>query len=864
MSKNPLNYLSFILLLGICQAIASLPAPLTEEKPDPAFQRQSLDGVWKAAWFDGQRGCYQKGIDTPEADLSCYIDAQVPGEIHLDLIREGIIKNPAVEANCLSARWVEECIWTYRREFEAAPEAINARSWLVFNELAYAADIMLNGEKIATHANFFHPCRIETTGKLKAGKNLLTVHLDGGLFAVTDKPYAGYGLSLDSKLHKRHWLRSPQCQFAWDWSPRLINVGIGKSVRLEWTAAAARLDRFVPLVKLDAGLKKGKVTARVFVEKLVSGETECTLTASIPALQAKVSKILKLKAGGNLCEVEMEVAGFDLWWPRGYGAQPLYGIEVEVKSGSETLGTKHARIGFRSVEFNQRAHPVKGNYFNIEVNGTKIFAKGANFVPADFIYARIDKARYSKLVELAEEENFNMLRVWGGGLYESDDFYTLCDERGFLVWQEFCFSCTRYPGNDPEFVQSVEKEAIYQARRLAPHPSLIAWCGNNEIQQHQTSKGANRNGIVLPDYGIFHLVLPRIIAEEDPGRYYQPSSPYSPDITHPNTDDSGDQHPWGIGFSNNDFRGYRKMTCRFPCEGGILGPTSLPTMLACLPEGQRKHNSFAWTVQDNSIAPAAWVSPHVDNITQLWLGKDIASLSIEDYVYWGGILQGEGLKEYCENFRRRMFDSAAAIFWMYNDCWPTVRSWTTVDYYLRRTPSFHFVRRAMNPVHVVIAEDDGVCTVYGVNDTQGEISGRLRYGIFTLAGKYLKDVECDASLPANSSTPLVSFPSTEWTTRDQTLLFASLAGGDGRLLSRNRLCDKLFKEMKWSAPKVDVSLVDGQAVFRSDVFALDVCIDLDGEEKLADNYFDLWPGVSYSIPWTQKTPPTIKGIGNIK
>ncbi len=212
-----------------------------------------------------------------------------------------------------------------------------------------------------------------------------------------------------------------------------------------------------------------------------------------------------------------------------------------------------------------------------------------------------------------------------------------------------------------------------------------------------------------------------------------------------------------------------------------------------------------------------------------------------------------------------MFDSASAIFWMYNDSWPTVRSWTIVDYFFRRNPSFHFVRRAMNPVHVVIAEDADkrICTVYGVNDTPVEVSGTLRYGIFTLAGDYLKDMEIAARLPANSSTPLASFPSTKWTKRDRTMLFASLSGPDGRLLSRNRLCDKLFKEMKWPEPKVTVSLQNGNAIFQSDAFALDLCIDLNGEEKLADNYFDLWPGVSYSIPWSKKTPPQIKGIGNL-
>jgi len=196
------------------------------------------------------------------------------------------------------------------------------------------------------------------------------------------------------------------------------------------------------------------------------------------------------------------------------------------------------------------------------------------------------------LDDLAIEANFNLLRVWGGGLYESDDFYDLCDERGILVWQEFIFACGRYPGTDLEFVASVESEATFQIRRLASHPSLVIWCGNNEMQWIYTVKESLKKGVVLSDYGLFHLVLPRILAEEDPGRYYHPSSPFSPDIAkNPNDDESGDQHPWSIGFGENDFRKYRQMICRFPNEGGILGPTSLPTMLACLPEGQRRYNS---------------------------------------------------------------------------------------------------------------------------------------------------------------------------------------------------------------------------------------------------------------------------------
>jgi len=828
------------------------------------FYQQSLDGVWKATWFDGQRGGDRKDVAAEHPDLSSYIDAVVPGEIHLDLMRAGMLEDPALDANCLAARWVEECIWSYRRNFDVVPEAVAAQSWLVFEGLDYAAEILLNGEIIGTHANFFSPSRIETTGKLRAGANWITIHLDSGLFAVSEKPVEGYGLPLDAKLHKRHWLRKPQSQFSWDWSPRLINVGVYKSVHLDWTTDPVRLDRMVPIVQLAEGLQKAVVKARVFVECLTKEPVAGVVKITMPGLNCSVSKKVLIQPGLAAYEVEMEVSGYELWWPIGHGDQPLYALQASLEAGGRTIGGTDSRIGFRSVRIDQSAHPETGNYFILEVNGRKIFSKGANFVPADLIFARLDKDRYTKLVDLAIEANFNLLRVWGGGLYESDDFYDLCDERGILVWQEFIFACARYPGNDPVFLTSVADEATYQIRRLASHASLVVWCGNNEMQWQQTSKGSWTKGVTLPDYGIFHLVLPKLLAEEDPGRYYQPSSPYSPDITkHPNEDESGDQHPWGIGFGDTDFRKYREMVCRFPNEGGILGPTSLPTMLACLPEGQRHYNSLAWMVHENSIAPAHWVNPHSDNIYKQWLDRDIHEMMIEDYAYWGGLLQGEGLKEYCENFRRRMFSSAAAIFWMYNDCWPAVRSWTIVDYYLRRTPSFHFVRRAMQPIHVVITEDaqKGTITIHGVNDTPGEFAGSLRSGIFRLDGDYLIDGSKGVVLPANSSVVLAAFESSSWSQRSDSMPFAILSDAEGSLVSRNRFYDQFLKEINWPQPRIRVTLENGNAVFQSDVFALAVCIDLDGEEPLADNFFDLMPSIPYSIPWSKPTPPVIKQVG---
>jgi beta-mannosidase len=213
------------------------------------------------------------------------------------------------------------------------------------------------------------------------------------------------------------------------------------------------------------------------------------------------------------------------------------------------IGEHTRKIGFRHVRINQDKHPESGNHFVLEVNGKPIFAKGGNFVPADTIFTKIDRARYETLIDRALEANFNLLRVWGGGLYEKDDFYEVCDEKGILVWQEFIFACAKYPTTDEKFLADIKREATHQIRRLAHHPSLVIWCGNNEMEWGCYSWGYEK-GVAHPDYALFHLALPMILKQEDPTRYYQPSSPFSPDHEPPNRDDMGDQHPWSVGMFN--------------------------------------------------------------------------------------------------------------------------------------------------------------------------------------------------------------------------------------------------------------------------------------------------------------------------
>ncbi len=819
---------------------------------------KNLGGTWQVRWSDGQRG-RTSYAERWETDPMRYIPAQVPGEIHLDLQRAGWIADPYIGTNCLSARWVEECQWSYRRFFNVPLRAIKARAWLHFERLDLCATVILNGQEVGRHNNSFYPCRIDVTGKLKPGRNLLTVHVEGGLYSVSDKPCEGW-LGGDALLHKRHWLRKPQCQFGWDWSTRLINVGITGSVSLEWTTDAARVDMLVPLVELSRDLRKGHVRARLFVEGLSDSPEQGVIEAVLKEVRIKAEKVVEIRPGLHPYELVLDVPNPALWWPAGHGSQPLYTLDVALFIGGRRIGSRSAPIGFRYVHVNQDDHPSGGRYFNIEINGKKIFAKGGNFVPADMIFVRCDRQKYDKLTDLALEANFNILRVWGGGLYESDDFYELCDQKGILVWQEFIFACAKYPVSDQLFYDSVKAEAVYNIRRLARHPSLIIWCGNNELEWGAWSWGYDK-GVVYPDHALFHLTLPRLLAEEDPTRYYQPSSPWSPDGRHPNADDVGDQHPWTVGMHNTDFRDYRKMTCRFPNEGGTLGPTALPTMLACLPEGQRYVQSFAWQVHDNSVDSWAEPSPP-DKMIEQWLGLDPRKMTIEEFVFWGGVVQGEALREYCENFRRRMFDTGSAIFWMYNDCWPATRSWTIVDYYLRRTPAFYPVRRAMQPLHLVLADEGQTVGIYGINETSNEWTGTLRFGFMNLAGGFPSDRTCNAGIPANASVRLAELSRSDWPDTRSSAAFGMLLDSGGNVVTRNRLFLPLFKEIRWPEARLNVRASNGKAVFSSKAFVWNVCIDVDGSERLDDNFFDVYPGIPHVITWKGPRPPRVLFTGN--
>ncbi len=807
-----------------------------------------LSGPWRLRGFDGQHGQPEQFCGE-QAEERGSIEARVPGEVHLDLERAGLLGDCNVGLNVQAARWVEEQVWVYRTRFEAPAEAAGQRSWLVFEGLDLAAVVYLNGQEVGRHENAFTPCRVEVTGKLRAGVNTLAVRLESGLYTVSDKPGAGYNPALDHRLHKRSWLRKPQYTFSWDWSPRLVNVGIWRPVHLEW-CDTARLAAVTTWPELAADHRRATLHVRAFVENVREASLAAVLRVRCRETGAVVEERIDLPPGDSRHEAAVEVSEPRLWWPRPHGEQPLYTLDVELQAGGQVADRASRRTGIRSIAIDQRPHPDGGEHFILEVNGRPIFAKGGNWVPPDIIGARPDAGRYRRLVELAADANCNTLRIWGGGYYADHALLEACDELGLLVWHDFIFACSKYPADDPEFLHNVQAEVRHVARDLSHHPSLVVWCGNNELEWGTWEWGFDQ-GKAHPDYVLYHHEIPRILVQEDPARPYWPSSPYSTGHRPPTDPTTGDQHPWHVtlGVNGPDFWKYREDVSRFPNEGGVLGASSPATLRQFLPAKERQLFSAGWELHDNACN--YWSEGGICyRLVEFWLGKQAAEMSFDDYCFYSALLQAEGLGEYVNNFRRRMFSTSSAIFWMYNDAWPASHGWTIVDYYERRKLAYHPVRRAFAPVQVIPAIESDELVVFGVNERPEPWQGEVRWGLCGLAGGYPVDERAAVTLPPNQATVLGRLPVARWQEKGvkETIAFALLEQA-GRVAAQNRLFLARHHELAFEKPQIDVKRRGKRAVFTSPVFAWGVCLDVDGEKPVADDCFDLLPGVPYEVAW---------------
>lgn len=809
------------------------------------MKQLSLHGIWKCKHAGGYRG--GEGEWPGKQRWIPSYDIAIPGTVQEAM--EHLTGDVHVGHNVLNARWIEEETWLLSRTFSLSEDDLSdgKRVRLVLEGVALYATVFVNGKAIGEHHNFYTPHRLDVTDHVTVGENTLDIKIESGLLANAFKPSGdGHGARREQAM-RRSYCRGPQSAFEWDWSPRLLNVGICSDARLEIGHF------FVNEASVFHDLNEDYSVATLRIRQYVTAPVERAVRVIATVLETGDTETWESSVQGEkFAPLTLTIQSPKLWYPRNHGEPYRYTLRltvVDVASG-ETVSEIDRKVGLRHVEIDQSPLATGGRLFRLKINGHQVFAKGANMIPLDILFSRYDRAAYEVVIDRALEANFNALRVWGGGIYETDDFYDLCDERGLIVWQDFIGACANYPAEDRDFVLNYRAEIAYNLRCMSPYASAVIYCGNNEIDWQMQA------GHLLHTYScaaLYYSMVPKIMHAEGDNHYYQPSSPFSPDGAEANSDAVGDQHPWSIGFGNRDYFQYRNMECRFPNEGGILGPTSLPNMMAALGKGQQFMHSFDFKVHDNSIADQDGCAPERLLIEKLGMEIGMSEMSLADYVYYGGFLQGEGLSEYILNFRRRMSTTTdSAIFWMYEDCWPATRSWTIVDYLRNRTPSFLPVKRAFAPIVIDIVKNEaGGFDIYGVNEYLSAQSASLTFAAVApdAKGEDVTWTTLSVTLPAYASVILAHLDAPAG-----TIPCATLTDENGTVLSRRRWVDRPYNELGLAPADIHVTIEDGVATYTSDTLVLGVCLDLDGDDAaLSDNFFDLFPGVPYTVKLGSKS-----------
>ncbi|MBB5867775.1 beta-mannosidase [Allocatelliglobosispora scoriae] len=626
------------------------------------------------------------------------IPAAVPGCVHTDLLTAGLIDDPYRDDNETSLTWIGRTDWSYRTEFDWQPQGFD-RTDLVFDGLDTVATVRLNGVPVATTANMHRSYRIDTGGLLTAGTNTLEVAFRAP-YAYTAEREAEYGALPGPYDEPYQFIRKMACNFGWDWGPTLVTSGIWRPVGLHsWSGV--RLAEVRPAVRADG------VDVHVRVERVTDAPVEVTAEVAGAVVHAV------LPAGQTEATLRLDVPDARLWWPRGYGDQPLYPLTVTAGDDAWTR-----EIGFRTVELDTDA-------FRLIINGEPVFVKGFNWIPDDCFPARITTDRLRERFDQAVGTGANTLRVWGGGLYESDDFYALADAMGLLVWQDFPFACAAYPEDDTMRAE-VAAEARENVVRLMSHPSLVIWCGNNEnIEGHQHWDWREPLGGRDWGAGFYFDLLPRVVAELDPTRPYWPGSPYSGapdrDVHDPST---GTIHIWTV-WGQRDYTFYDSYTPRFVAEFGFQGPPAYATLRAA--------------VSDQPLTPDSPGVMHHQKATDgnakllRGLGDHLPQPeNFDDWHYYTQLNQARAIAYGVQRFRALMPYCMGTIVWQLNDCWP-VTSWAAVDGDARRKPLWYALRRAYAD-RLITFHDGGFALV---NDCSEPWTGELHLARLDVGGQPL-------------------------------------------------------------------------------------------------------------------------------
>jgi len=606
----------------------------------------------------------------------------VPGTVQGDLVRQGLVPHPYVGINEQYVRDLESKSWTCVTEFKLDDVPAEENVELVFEGIDTLSDVQLNGQYLGSTDDMFLEYRFAVRDVLKKGKNVLRVHIKSPVRepAALEREYGKLGAVEESI---RTYIRKAQYSYGWDWGIRLPTSGIWRPVfvesykRARLTGCTASLER----LENDGGIVK--VSGYVVPGVDFGDARNCRVAVRVD--DVPVGEFPIQHVGDELSfEGVFSLQSIRLWYPNGLGEHHLYAFEFMLNDGGVPVCSEQERIGLRTVKLT-REHDAEGESFIFTVNGKRVFAKGANWIPADSILSWIQSEDYSRLLHMARDANMNMLRVWGGGIYEDKQFYALCDELGIMVWQDFMFACAEYPDHLEWFRQLSDREVRATVRDLRYHASIVLWCGNNEnnfgfdewpMMGHKVNGEYLGNRLYLQDFLM-------ICAQEDPSRPYWPSSPYGGDKS--NSSGYGDRHVWNVWSGWADYRSYADEDGRFISEFGFESAPDAKTI-----------DFFAAKEEQNIFDPVVLSHNKKEEGQERILRFINAHFGLTTdfgaFVYLSQLDQAEAIKFGVEHWRARKYRTAGTLYWQYNDSWP-VFSWSSVDYFKRPKALYYYTKK---------------------------------------------------------------------------------------------------------------------------------------------------------------------------
>jgi beta-mannosidase len=817
-----------------------------------------------------------------KVDQEAWFEGTVPGGVHTDLLTLGQISDPFFGDNEKSVQWVAESDWEYQKEFSVEEGLIDHdKVFLVFDGLDTLASVILNGIEVGRADNMFRQYRWEVKSLL-ARDNVLTICFPSPIKYISKKQEANPLKGVSEAIPGGPYLRKAPCQFGWDWGPKLPPIGVWKDVRLEGRSGGQIRD-----VHLRQVLDDDQALVRIRTEIDAWSESDFKLEVTIkdPMDEVIFQESKDIKDAQNF---EYRIDEPELWYPNGYGRQPLYSVLIKLIWKGGCVDTKTYKIGLRKIELVQEPDEW-GRSFTFIVNGIPIFAKGSNWIPADSFPTRLSDDFMEHLIKSAADSHQNMLRVWGGGLYEEERFYDLCDKYGILVWQDFIFSCSIYPLDEEEFLENVKQEVFENVRRIRHRASLALWCGNNEMEWGWEAWGWSKPEIdaglrdqldvvarqfpivntLLEHFddleahsgwkeqrdaydGFFHRKLQAWVAELDPDTPYWPSSPSSETpFQDVNGQVQGDAHYWEVWHGRKPFSAYRSQYPRFMSEFGFQSLPPLKTIAQYAEEKDWNMTSYIMEHHQRSKSGNGLMVAQMTDTFRM-------PINFPALVYLSMVLQAEGIRYGVEHWRRNRHRVSGTLYWQLNDCWP-VASWSSLDYFGRWKALHYAVKRFYAPILLSVEDEGKTQRVFLTNDLNSPVAGRVIWTLETLRGEVLDKGNVDYEIEGGRSEVVLEKDFSTQVTGDleRELVFVSeLITGDGRHswtvtpftankyleLERPNYISTFFQE-------------GGKGILEigTDTLARFVEISYDNKDiTFSDNYFDIPAGrsilISFDIP----------------